>query len=453
MQTRPTLVRQLLRLALPVALSQLSDMLTVIADTIMIGHVGTVPLAAATLANSIWVIGFLFALGFTIAITPLAGAAWGSGSAADTARWAKAGGAVAMFVGAAVTAILLALTPFLDVFGAEPAVTALAEPYFVWVALSTLPRIAFGVVKQTAEAMTNTRPAMIAALTANVANVGLNWVFIYGKLGMPEMGIEGAGLATFLSRVLMLVLVMAVYLRFDFFRPLRVALRALPGWPARQDLLVAFETGLPIAGQIILEVTAFALGAVMMGWFGAVPQAAHQVAMNLAGLTFMVALGLGSAATAMISNAAGRSDVASIRAIGKLAFILVLSYNCCTALCFFVMRFWLPTLYTQDAAVIELAALLMLYAGIFQIFDGSQTVFLAMLRGVRDVRIPTMFAVVSYAAVNIPLSYLLAFPFGFGPQGIWMGYVLGLVAASSLYYLRFRRVSATMSFEEPATTL
>jgi MATE family multidrug resistance protein len=117
------------------------------------------------------------------------------------------------------------------------------------------------------------------------------------------------------------------------------------------------------------------------------------------------------------------------------------------------MRFWLPTLYTQDAAVIELAALLMLYAGIFQIFDGSQTVFLAMLRGVRDVRIPTMFAVVSYAAVNIPLSYLLAFPFGFGPQGIWMGYVLGLVAASSLYYLRFRRVSATMSFEEPATTL
>jgi len=434
-------LRPTLRLAIPVAASQVSDMLTLLVDNIMVGKLGTVPLAATTFATSISIVVMLFAIGFTVAITPLAGAAFGRRDMAEVARHVKAGAIVSLSIAVVLVAALLCLTPHLTMFGAPPDVAFVARPFYFWLVLSFLPRVVYGVFKQTAEAMSNTRVALIVAVLANVLNLVFNWMFIYGNLGMPAMGVEGSGFATFLARSMMAVLIWVIFVRSPFFVRLRSALRtsSLDGARLREALRSAFFTGLPIAGQIILEVMAFAAGAVMMGWLGAVPLAAHQIAIGLASITFMVALGLSSAATIRISQLVGKQDHQGIKVAGYAALLLVIVYNVITATLFLSLRHVLPYIYVNDPAVIALAAQLLIFAGLFQIFDGLQTVGLGILRGMNDVRVPTIIATIAYGLVALPISYIFAFPLGLGPQGIWIGYLVGLGVAAALYVRRFKK--------------
>jgi MATE family multidrug resistance protein len=435
-------MRDLITLAIPVALSQVSDMVTVMADTVMIARVGTVDLAAATLANSVWVVAALFNLGFMIAITPKAGTAWGAHDMQGVARTVRAGTVASTLIGVVLVAGLLVLAPFLHVFGSPPDVTQLAMPYFTWIVLSMLPRIGIGVLKQTAEAMSNTRIALAIAVVANVVNVSLNWVFIYGNLGVPALGVEGAGVATFLSRMVGLGCVVAAYRYTTMFRVLRSAIQQLATVVTWSEVWSMLRTGLPIAGQLILEGFGFAAGAVMMGWLGAVPMAAHQIALNLASMTFMVSLGISSASTILISNAVGRQDLAAIRHAGSSALIAVVVWNLCTATVFVVARQPLALLYSNDSSVTSVASELLLWAAVFQLFDGMQTVGLGMLRGVHDVTIPTAIAAASYILIGIPLGYVVAFTAGVGPTGIWIGYLVALVVASTLYVLRYRHITS-----------
>jgi len=435
-------MRDLITLAIPVALSQVSDMVTVMADTVMIARVGTVDLAAATLANSVWVVAALFNLGFMIAITPKAGTAWGAHDMQGVARTVRAGTVASTLIGVVLVAGLLVLAPFLHVFGSPPDVTQLAMPYFTWIVLSMLPRIGIGVLKQTAEAMSNTRIALVIAVVANVVNVSLNWVFIYGNLGVPALGVEGAGVATFLSRMVGLGCVVAAYRYTATFRVLRSAMQELATVVTWSEVRSMLRTGLPIAGQLILEGFGFAAGAVMMGWLGAVPMAAHQIALNLASMTFMVSLGISSASTILISNAVGRQDLAAIRHAGSSALIAVVVWNLCTATVFVVARQPLALLYSNDSSVTSVASELLLWAAVFQLFDGMQTVGLGMLRGVHDVTIPTAIAAASYILIGIPLGYVVAFTAGVGPTGIWIGYLVALVVASTLYVLRYRHITS-----------
>lgn len=442
-------LRPLVRLAMPVAISQVSDMVTVAADTIMVGRVGTLPLAAVTLGNSITIIGLLFAVGFTIAITPLAGTAYARRDMADMARQVKSGSIVSGGMAILITTVLLILSLFLDRFGAPADVVVLARPFYIWIVLSILPRIGFGIFKQTAEAMSNTRVALIVSIAGNLTNVALNWVFIYGNFGMPAMGAAGAGLATFLSRVLMVAIVLWIFMSSPFFLRLRAALRSTIHTPLRH-LKESFDMGFPIAGQIVLEIAAFALGAVMMGSLGAVSLAAHQVAMNLAGFTFMVALGIGSAATIRISHFRGLQDRHNLKSAGKAALLLVLGYNVVTAIVFLTLRHWLPTWYSTDPAVIDLASHLLVFAGMFQLFDGVQCVGLGILRGMADVRVPTLLSLVAYGCISLPVSYLCAFTLGMGPGGIWIGYLVGLMTAAVAYVIRFRILARRSLPMEPS---
>lgn len=442
-------LRPLVRLAMPVAISQVSDMVTVAADTIMVGRMGTLPLAAVTLGNSITIIGLLFAEGFTIAITPMAGASYARRDMADMARQVRSGSIVSGGMAILITAVLLVLSVFLDRFGAPPDVVELARPFYIWIALSILPRIAFGVFKQTAEAMSNTRVALIVSIVSNIANVAMNWVFIYGNLGMPAMGAAGAGLSTFLSRVLMVAIVLWIFTSSPFFLHLREALHSTAHTSVRQ-LREAFAMGLSIAGQIVLEIAAFALGAVMMGWLGAVPLAAHQVAMNLAAFTFMVALGISSAVTIRISHFRGLRDRTNLKAAGIAALLLVLGYNVVTAIVFLTLRHWLPTWYSTDPAVVVLASNLLIFAGMFQLFDGVQCVALGILRGMADVRVPTLLSLVAYGCISLPVSYLCAFTLGMGPGGIWIGYLTGLMTAAAAYLIRFRTLAGRPLSAEPS---
>jgi MATE family multidrug resistance protein len=295
----------------------------------------------------------------------------------------------------------------------------------MWIVVSMLPRIGIVVLKQTAEAMSNTHIALAIAFVANAANIALNWVFIYGNLGAPAMGLEGAGVATLLSRVIGLGCVLAVFRYSRFFAEVRSAMRDVRSRVTSADLRAMAVTGLPIAGQLIMEAFGFA---------------AHQIALNLASLTFMVSLGIASASTILISNAVGRKDHAAVRSAGNAAILATLIWNTITATIFVVFRTQLATMYTTDTAVTMLASDLLLWAALFQLFDGGQTVGLGMLRGLNDVRIPTIIAAASSAAIGVPLGYALSFSLGLGPAGVWIGYLVALVVASVMYVTRFRAI-------------
>ncbi|MCX6139887.1 MAG: MATE family efflux transporter [Candidatus Kapabacteria bacterium] len=430
--------RETLSLAMPVAASYVSDMLTLAADSIMVGSLGAVPLAAVTLAGSSSMIVMLFGIGFTVAITPIAAMAWGKGDHSHCAGVARTGTQISLVVSVVLVALLIGVSPFLGVLGAPADVTALSIPYFRWLVLSFFFRLTFGAFKQTTEAMGNTRLPMLIAIGANVLNVGLNWVFIWGNLGMPEMGVEGAGFATFLSRMFSAVIALWAWRRLSYFSPLRAHSKARA---SKSDRRLLWMSGASIGLQITLEVLAFAAGAIMIGWIGATQLAAHQIAINLASITFMVALGLSTAATIRIASAHGMSDAPGVRRAASSAIFLVLGYELITVLCFTTLRFWLPTLYVADSAVIALAAHLLLYAAAFQLFDGMQAVGMGLLRGMNDTRVPTIISFASYTLITMPAGYYCAFHLGMGASGIWVGYLAGLVIASVGYFARFRYIT------------
>ncbi len=434
-------IMPLTRLAVPVATSQVTDMLVSTVDVLMVGPLGAVPLAGVQIAVAASLIAMLFSIGFSAAITPLAGEAFGRRDMQGVARYARSGFLVSLVVTVLLCGILLLFSSRLDLLGSPPDVTAQAIPFFRWIVMSFVFRILFGAFKQTAEAMANTRVAMVINIGINVLNVFLCWVFVYGNLGMPQMGAEGAGFATFLARGLAVIAAWIVYARSEFFAEFRKALAGLEkGRVNMQAHKQILHDGAGIGMQILMEVMAFALGAIMLGWIGAIAVAAHGVAINVASVTFMVALGIGSAATIRVSNLRGEQRHADARNAANASLVMVIVYMLTMCIGYLTLRFWIPTLYVKDPAVIELAAQLLLFAGAFTLFDGLQVVGLGILRGYNDVKIPTVIAMVSYLGITIPASYVCAFVLGMGPAGIWTGYLAGLIAASAGYLFRYRHV-------------
>ena len=426
-------VRQTVRLAGPIAASQVSDMLTVTADAMMVGILGAEALAAVTLAGSATTAVMLFALGFTVAMSAPAAAAWELRDFNRLAGVLRTGRRISLWMTLGMVVLLLAASPFLHLLGSPERVTELAIPYLRWYVASFFFRIWFGTYKQIIEAMGNTRLPMLIALTANLANVVMNALFIYGWAGMPAMGVEGAGIATFLSRVLAVVLVIIAWNRMESVANVRTATPPADA-SLRRSLLVS---GASIGIQITIEVLAFAGGAIMMGWLGTTALAAHQIAINLASITFMVALALGTAATYRMAAAQAAGDPARMRMTGTTALGLTVGFELITAMLFIGLRTMLPTLYIADVEVIALASHLLFLAAAFQVFDGLQAVGLGILRGLHDTVVPTRIVILSYLVVALPVSYVLGFHTSLGPTGIWLGYVIGLIFSSTGFVWRF----------------
>jgi MATE family multidrug resistance protein len=430
---------QTLRLAGPIAASQVSDMLTVTADAMMVGALGAEELAAVTLAGSATTPVMLFALGFTVAMSAPAAAAWELGDHNRLGGVFRTGRSISLWITLAMVVLLLAASPFLGLLGSPEHVTELAIPYLRWYAASFFFRIWFGTYKQIIEATGNTRLPMLIALAANVTNILLNAVFIYGWAGIPAMGVEGAGLATFLSRVLSVVLVVIAWNRMESIARVRTA-SASADASLRRSLLT---TGASIGVQITIEVLAFAGGAIMMGWLGTTAMAAHQIAINLASITFMVALAIGTAATYRMAAAQAAGDPVRMRMVGTNALGLTVGLELLTAFLFIGLRTEIPTWYIDDVDVISLASHLMILAAAFQIFDGLQAVGLGILRGLHDTLIPTRIVIFSYLVVALPVSYLLGFYTSLGPTGIWLGYVAGLIVSSIGFVWRFLSITGS----------
>lgn len=426
-----------LQLALPVVLSQIGQVTVHLVDNMMVGHVGTSELAAASFANSVFMVGMYFGMGITYGLTPMVGKAYGNNDLKKVIVWLKNGIFTHLASGLCLALLMCSIYFFLPLMGQPPGVLQLAKPYYLLLCASYLPFMLFFTLKQFFEGVGNTKMAMHITLISNVINVVLNYILIFGKLGFPQLGLVGAGIGTLVSRVAMPVL-FAIYIvkspryrRFFVFAHLQSLVR--------ERVVSLLKIGVPIGFQLIVEVAAFGIGAVMMGWLGEVPLAAHQVALGLASFTYMISLGVSQANTIRVSHQIGVKDYRSMKMAAFASTHLVLLFMSVMAVVFVIGRNFLPLMFTVDVEVIRISAGLLIVAAVFQLFDGLQVVMLSTLRGMADVKVPMYMAFFAYMLIGIPTSYVFAFLLKVGPQGIWFGYLMGLGTAGIMFYFRFKK--------------
>ncbi len=432
--------RRNLALAIPVVLSQVGQVVAQLSDNAMVCLWGAQPLAAASFGGSVFFILFIFAVGISLGITPLVGAMYARGEHSSSASCLQNSIVLYTLLGVALFAVQMAIVPFMKHMGQTPEVVEMAIPYYRYLVWSVIPFMLFASFKQFLEGVGNTKVAMVIIITANLTNIFLNWVFIYGHLGAEAMGTAGAGLATLISRIMMPLMILFHFWRKDSLRRyLRMFDRARF---SRQGVRMLLTVGLPIAMQMMMEGTAFALSSIMMGWIGAVELAANQIAMTLSNVAFMVVLGISSATTIRVSHEYGVGNYTDLDRASNASYHIGWIWNSLMALLFILFRHRLPLFFTSDPQVVETAAMLLVCAGIFQIFDGMQSISVGVLRGMRDVNTVMGIAFLSYLVINLPLGYLLAFTLGVGPVGLWIGFIGGLAVAALLLYTRYRRLLA-----------
>jgi MATE family multidrug resistance protein len=427
-----------LNLAYPIMLGQVGHIMTGIADSIMVGQISSDHLAAGSLGHSIYIVFFIFGLGIATGITPLVGVAYGEKNYRECGNYLKNGLISVLIVGILTMILMLLLLPLLDNIGQPESVIKLAKPYYIISAYSIIPSMLFVGMKQFTEGITLTKPAMSASIVFNLLNIILNYVMINGYYGFPRMELEGAAWSTFIAKTGMGISL----LLYVFYHPkFKIYLDNL-NWKKYSLLRIKkiFNLGFPISFQFLLEVGAFSFGAIMMGWLGSDALASHQIAISIAGFTYLAASGIASAATIRISNLYGEGKKNELKMSGDASLILVLIWMTIAAILLISLRYVIPSLYVEEQSVIELSAGLLIIAAIFQIFDGVQVTALGALRGLEDVKIPTIIAMISYWFIALPVGYVLAIIFDIGPLGVWMGYLSGLIVAAILLFNRYRKL-------------
>lgn len=422
-------------LAYPVMISMLGQVMTGVADSIMIGRTGATPLAAASLANVVFMLLLTFGIGVSYSITPFVAEADGKHDKPLIIDLLRNGFLINNATGFILVALILLTTPLLHLLKQPEEVVTLAIPYLQIISFSILPFMVFQTYRQFGEGLHSTRMAMIIVIICNLINILLNYLLIYGKYGFPELGLNGAGWATLISRILMGAC-MAAYIYYGKkFLDYRAGFSF--GNYSRKLINRMLHIGIPAGIQFIFEVSAFGFSALMMGWLGTTALAAHQIAINLATISYMTTSGLGAAATIRIGNYLGKNDIASLRTAGFTLMMMALALMTVWGIAFVIWRHELPLFYINDSDVISMAAPLLIIAGLFQLSDGMQVVCAGALRGLQDVKIPSLMIFVSYWIIGLPLGYWLGFSFGLGANGIWIGLLIGLTITASAMFLRF----------------
>lgn len=428
-------IRPTLALALPIMAGMVSQMLMGLVDTVMIGRLGVVPLAAASFVSAVAHLPLVFGLGLLSSIAVLTSQAYGARAQADAGEVFRHGLIVSTVTGLLAALSMVALYPFLDRLGQPPEVVAEAGAYLLLFGASLFPALIAHGCKQYAEALKHPWLPTLIMLGSVLLNVLLNWVLIYGRWGAPAMGIAGAGWATVIARV-----VMAVVLFWYVMRTPTLRLFHPVGWWMRlnrarfKNLIVL---GLPVGVQHFFEVSAFAFAAIMMGWISADAIAAHQIALTCAATTFMFAMGLGAAGCIRVGHAFGARQFSRMRRIGFGAVGMAACIMAAFGVLFMVLSRPIAGLFIASPVVVDLTAQLLIVAAVFQIADGVQVASISALRGLADVRTPALIAVVAYWGLAVPLGSLLAFPAKLGALGIWIGLAAGLGVAAVALARRF----------------
>ena len=428
--------KQTIQLAVPIIIGELAQMSLHLIDSAMVGEISYKHLAATSLVLSVINIPFVFGIGMTISVSQMVSLANGKKDAQQVSHYLFNG-----FILCAITAIVISLAlvfgrNILHHLGQDPEVVIIALPFMKLMGLSMIPMLLFMTLKQFCDGLEYTRTAMLLSLISLPINIFLNWLLIYGNWGFPRLELTGAGWATLTTRSLIFILLLLVVLKHPTFQKYIAVSRSQ--WKLKlqtfKDLL---KIGVPSSLQIGMEAGAFAVTGILVGTMGAVSQASHQIAISCASFTFMVSMGLSQAGSIRVSNAFGQHNWPKITAIGRSTIYTALIYGVLCAIFFIALRWYLPTYFTETREVIELSALLLLFAAVFQISDSTQAIGAGLLRGIKDVKTPTVLIAISYWVIGIPVGYFCGEYLGFGAAGMWFGLILGLTFSSIFLTTRF----------------
>ena len=439
-------------LASPVILGMLGHTVVAFVDNIMVGQLGTAELAAVSLGNSFMFIAMSLGIGFSTAITPLVAEADGEGNFEKGKSAFKHGLFLCTILAAFLVLAVFLAKPLMYAMKQPVEVVDLAMPYLNLVAVSLFPLIVFQAFKQFSDGLSLTRYPMYATVLANVVNVVLNYMFIFGKWGAPELGMIGAAIGTLVSRVIMVLCLWFLLYKKEKSKPYVTAIKFLT--LSKAMLKKVTDLGFPSALQMFFEVAIFTAAIWISGSLGKNPQAANQIALNLATMTFMVAMGFSVAAMIRVGNQKGLKRFDELRRITFSIFLLSIILAVIFAIFFLIFYKSLPKLYLNYDNPLELldntevattAATLLLVAAVFQISDTVQVVALGALRGMQDVKIPTVVTFVAYWVIGFPIMYYLGLYTDYGSMGIWIGLLAGLTVSGVLLFLRFHFLSKKLA--------
>ena len=433
-----------LKLASPVMLGMVGHIMVSFADNIMVGQLGAKELAAVSLGNSFFFIAMSLGVGFATAITPLVAEADSSKNTKAVTSSLKHGLILCVCISLALLLGMLFSVPLMEKMNQPKDVVVLAMPYLKIIAISIVPLVIFEGLKRFSDGLSKTKYPMYAAVFSNALNIILNYLLIFGMFGFPKLGIIGAGIGTLISRILMVLFIILIFFNKDKIKTYFLNIDFLK--TEKKVFKKIFNLGFPSALQMLFEVGIFTAAIWLSGTLGKIYQAANQIAFNLSAITFMVGVGLGVAAMIRVGNQKGLSDFISLRRIAISVFLLTILIEIIFAIIFLVFNEWLPTLYLEtnnpekimeNSEVILIASQLLIIVALFQIFDGLQVAILGALRGMQDVKVPTLIAFISYWVIGFPICYYLGLHTPLKSIGIWIGLLIGLGSASLLLFIRF----------------
>lgn len=435
---RPTRgeLREMARLAAPIVLVNVGMQAMGVVDSIMLGRVSAADLAAGALGNFYFFVTGIVGIGILMALDPVVAQAVGAGDEPGIARGVQRGVMMTLIITLGVSLTFVPAERVFTLLRQPAEVTPLAAGYVLWSIPGLLPFFLFNTMRQALQALTRIGPVVVAVLVANLANVLLNWVLIFGHLGLPPGGVVGSAQGTAIARWLMAGVLL--WVAWPALRPTLVPWHreSLEWTPLRR----MFALGIPVGLQFFAEANAFGLVTVMAGWMGTTTLAGHEIALNLASMTFMVPLGTAGAAAVMVGHAIGRGDTAASRRDAVAALACGVGFMAAMAVLFWLVPETLANAYTTDGPTRVMAATLIPIAAVFQVFDGTQVISTSILRGAGDTRVAMVLHMLSFWAVGIPLGALVAFRFGQGAPGLWWGLTAGLAVAAMLQLWRVRVV-------------
>ena len=427
---------RILKIGIPIMLGQACIIIMAFADNIMIGWHSVPELAASGFVNNMMNLFILIELGFAMGMTPVIGAQYGAGDTAEIGHTLRNGVRINTILGAMATLIVLGIYPFLGYFGQEPDLLPLIRPYYLLIGISTVPVLGFNLLKQFTDGVQAPVVSMLFLLGGNLLNIFGNWILIYGKLGCPELGLAGAGISTLVSRIVMLAGFALYIFRSRRFRGYSDAYRKAR--PEKEGMRNLFNMGYPLALQMGMETSSFTFSAVMVGWLGATALAAHQVAITISQLFFMMMQGMAFAVSILVSEEFGKKHYGEVRDYARTGYLMMLGISVILSVLLYIFRWEAAGIFSDSPEVTAMAVSVFFVLFSYQFGDGLQLCFANALRGIRDVKPIMTAAFISYYLIGIPVSWLLGFKAGLGIVGIWVGFPAGLTCAGIFFWRRFR---------------
>ena len=440
----PTELLPLFKLAGPVILAELGWMGMGIVDTMMVGPLGPAAIGATGLGSGVFTSIAIFGMGLMLGVDALVSQAYGAGNPDECERWLHHGVLLSLVAGPVVMALTWLAYLTLDRWGLHPDILALVRPYLIVIAAGAWPLLVYAAFRRYLQGMHIVRPIMYALISANLINAGANWLLIYGNLGFPALGVAGSAWATTAARVYMAAFLFLAIRREHRRRAERHVRLIIE--PARLRRLIAL--GAPAAATITLEVGVFVTATALAGRLDPVSAGAHQIALNLASLAFMVPLGLASSGAVRVGHAFGARDPHRAARAGWAALATSSAIMLAIGLVFFIWPVPLLRIFTGDSRVIEIGVWLLAIAAAFQLFDGTQAVATGILRGTGDTRTPMITNVVGHWVLGLPIGYVLCFVFGWGVTGLWIGLSVGLVFVSAVLTAAWWKTAYAMQNSE-----